>query len=106
MAILSLIVLVFWSLTLLRTIVNLLLVPRLARDPAPRAISVSVVIPARDEERAIARTVRAMLAQTQRDLEVIVVDDRSVDGTSAILAQLRAEDPRLVVVRGDEPPEG
>src|SRR3954447_25968277 len=44
------------------------------RHPDARHPSVSIIIPARNEERAIANTVRAMLAQTYRDLEVIVVD--------------------------------
>jgi len=35
-----------------------------------------------------------------------VVEDRSTDGTAGILARLHAEDPRLTVVRGVEPPAG
>lgn len=65
---------------------------------------VSVVIPARDEERTIERTVRAMLAQTYPALELIVVNDRSTDATAAVLA--RIDDPRLVVVDAEEPPPG
>jgi glycosyltransferase involved in cell wall biosynthesis len=63
---------------------------------------VSVVIPARNEERTIGATVRAMLAQTYADLEVIVVNDRSTDRTAEILAAIG--DPRLVVIDGEEPP--
>ena len=61
-----------------------------------------MIVPARDEERTIERTVRAMLAQTYPALEVIVVDDRSTDRTGEILASIG--DERLIVVQGEEPP--
>ena len=94
-----------WVFALARTIVNLSLVPRLRPRMPRRTPLLSVVIPARDEERAIGRTVRAMLAQTYPNLEIVVVDDRSTDGTSAVLASIT--DPRLVVVHASEdPPAG
>src|SRR5881296_721063 len=43
--------------------------------------TLSVVVTARDEAEAIETTVRRLLAQRYDDLEVIVVDDRSTDGT-------------------------
>lgn len=104
MRILLLIVLASWVLALARLILNLLLVPRL-RTRMPREMPlVSVIIPARDEEREIGRTVRALLAQTYPNLEVIVLNDRSTDATGAILAAI--DDPRLVVLTGEEPPAG
>lgn len=66
----------------------------------------SVIVPARNEERAIERTVRALLAQSWRELEVIVVDDRSTDATGAILSRLRDENPGLQVIQAEEPPPG
>jgi cellulose synthase/poly-beta-1,6-N-acetylglucosamine synthase-like glycosyltransferase len=64
------------------------------------------VIPARNEERDIETAVRSHLASSYRDLEVVVVDDRSTDGTAAILARLASEHPRCRVVVGVEPPPG
>jgi chlorobactene glucosyltransferase len=64
----------------------------------------SVVIPARNEERIIEATVRAMLAQSYANLEVIVVNDRSTDRTGEILSAI--DDQRLVVIHGEEPPPG
>jgi chlorobactene glucosyltransferase len=61
-----------------------------------------VIIPARDEERAIERTVRAFLAQTYPELEIIVVNDRSVDRTADILAAFE----RILVIQNEEPPAG
>lgn len=106
MRLISFIVLIAWILALGRTILNLRLVPRL-RVRQPNAFPlVSVIIPARDEERMIESAVRGMLAQTYPALEVIVVNDRSIDGTGAILERLAREDERLVVVTGSEPPPG
>jgi glycosyltransferase involved in cell wall biosynthesis len=47
---------------------------------------ISVVIPAYNAEPYIADTVRSVLDQTCQDLEIIVVDDGSKDGTLAALA--------------------
>jgi glycosyltransferase involved in cell wall biosynthesis len=102
--ILSFIILVLWLMALVRTIVNLLLVPRLKREMPRETPLVSVIIPARDEASIIGRTVRAMLAQTYPSLEVVVVNDRSVDATGEILRAI--DDARLVVVSGEEPPAG
>lgn len=106
MTILSIIILAAWVLAVARTIVNLALVPRLRAGVQPRDVPVSVLIPARDEERTIERTVRAMLSQTHRALEVIVVNDRSKDATGAILDRIAREDDRLAVIDGEEPPPG
>ena len=72
----------------------------------PDAPSLSVIVPARNEERTIERCVRSLLAQTLPDYELIVVDDRSDDDTPAILARLAAESARLRVVRGEPLPDG
>ena len=61
---------------------------------------VSVILAAHDAERYLAGAVRSVLAQTAGDLELIVVDDGSRDGTQALLAEIR--DPRLVVLTSDE----
>ena len=57
---------------------------------------VSVVIPAYKVERFIAQTLRSVYKQTVTDLEIIVVNDGSPDGTGDVLA--RETDPRLRVI--------
>jgi len=91
---------------LARTILNLRAIPRLKTraDGTSAPPFVSILVPARNEERIIESTVRAFLAQEYPALEVIVVDDRSTDATPAILAGI--DDPRLIVMRGEETPEG
>lgn len=89
-------------------LVNLAATPRLSRPAVAGGTfpKVSIVIPARNEERAIAAAVTSQLAQDYSDFEVIVVNDRSTDGTGGILESLARTDSRLRVVAGSEPPTG
>jgi chlorobactene glucosyltransferase len=91
---------------LARTIVNLRAIPTL--KPVPGSLGnppyVSILVPARNEERIIERTVRAFLAQDYPAFEVIVVDDRSTDTTPQLLTLI--DDPRLIVIHGEEKPDG
>src|SRR5206468_3127416 len=70
--------------------------------------ALSVVVTARDEAEGIEATVRRLLAQRYAALEVIVVDDRSTDGTGAILDRLQGEagPGRLTVIHNRELPRG
>lgn len=76
-------------------------------DPPPVAEPVSVLIPARDEAHRITPTVRSVLTQIRLpDLEVLVLDDGSTDGTADVVRAAAAGDPRLRVLTGTEPPTG
>src|SRR4051812_32274626 len=76
------------------------------RPAAPDAPSVSVVVPARNEQRDIAATVAGLAAQDHPRLEVLAVDDCSSDGTAAEIALAAAGDDRIRLVAGSEPPAG
>lgn len=67
---------------------------------------VSVIVPARNEERNIRRCVESILAQDYPNLQIVVLDDRSTDSTPAILAELSQRDARLTVLRGGDLPAG
>ncbi len=80
--------------------------PRLGA-PLPVAPTplISILIPARNEERSIARCVQGALAQGHAYTEVIVLDDQSTDATPAILAELTVG-ASLPVLAGAELPLG
>lgn len=60
---------------------------------------VSVIMPAWNAEEWIAMAVGSILQQSWRNLELIVVDDASSDGTWAALQTLAARDKRLKIRR-------
>lgn len=58
---------------------------------------VSIVIPVYNTEPYVAQTVRSIVGQTLRDIEIIAIDDGSTDSSGDILRQLAAEDERIRV---------
>jgi peptidoglycan-N-acetylglucosamine deacetylase len=67
-------------------------------DPAFRP-TVSVLIAAYNERPVIARTIRSVLANDYPDLEVIVVDDGSTDGTGEEVAREFGGESRVHLIR-------
>ena len=67
---------------------------------------VSVVVPARDEARGVEEALRSLANLDYPALEVIAVDDRSTDGTGAIIDRVAAGDPRVRSLHIAELPEG
>jgi len=74
--------------------------------PPARWPRVSVIIAARDEARDVGAAVASHLADDYPELELIVVDDRSGDGTGGMAARAAAGDRRFTLVRIDELPDG
>lgn len=66
---------------------------------------ISVIVPARNEERNLPRLLPSLLGQKYPNYEVIVVDDQSTDATPNILAEWAERDARLRVVQGSELPK-
>jgi glycosyltransferase involved in cell wall biosynthesis len=61
-------------------------------------VLVAVITPAYNAERYLADAVRSALAQTLRDLCVVIVDDGSADGPLAVARALAGGDPRVTVL--------
>ncbi len=68
-----------------------------------QAPSVSICIPARDEEDSIERCVQSALNQEYPNFEVLVLDDESTDGTPQILRELQENHPRSLQIIGGRP---
>jgi len=67
---------------------------------------VSVILPARNEERYIARCIESLLAQDYSNFQIIAINDSSTDKTGEIMKEYAARDPRVVHVDAPAKPEG
>jgi GT2 family glycosyltransferase len=85
--------------------------PRIEIPDGPvsvRAISptVSVIVPARNEEEYLPSCLDALRGERGVEMEILVLDDRSTDGTRAVAERCREADDRVRILSGSEPPEG
>ena len=72
----------------------------------PVSGAVSVIVPARNEARDVDACLRSLLASKGVGLEVIAVDDRSMDETGAVMEALRDSAVRYAVEHVRELPAG
>jgi chlorobactene glucosyltransferase len=88
-------------------VLNLCTMPRLEQYPDPSdSPFVSIIFPARNEARNIARCTGSLLAQNYPAFEVIIVNDNSMDETGSILKELQDKYPGLKVLDGQPLPAG
>ncbi|HIN09900.1 MAG TPA: glycosyltransferase [Phycisphaerales bacterium] len=74
--------------------------------PDPAEASVSVVIPAHNEERVVDKCALSLRNQSHRNIQIIFVLDRCTDRTLEILKRHADEDDRITIVENDSCPEG
>src|SRR5574341_46386 len=85
------------------------LAPRLESFDRRSAVGhpkVSVVLPARNEEKYVARCLDTLLAQDYPNFEVIAINDSSIDGTGEIIERYARNDRRVVPASAPPKPEG
>ncbi len=75
------------------------------RNDIEDTLKVSVIIAARDEEVNLPRLLDSLRRQTDKDFEIVFVNDRSVDRTGQILSEFAREMPgRVKIVNNNEEP--
>lgn len=83
--------------------------PRIAPLTGDSLLDLSVLVPARNEERRIHDCLASLIAQQPPPREIILLDDRSSDRTAMIATELGfSQEPgaRLRLIRGEELPNG
>ncbi len=63
--------------------------------------SISIIIPTYNEEEDIAKCIASLLNQTQKDFELIIVDDGSTDKTKEIVKTFVKKDKRVKLIKGE-----
>jgi chlorobactene glucosyltransferase len=113
---------VYWALVafaliilLMTALLNALTFPRirLYNSPTPTQdiatqdeTIISILIPARNEAAVIHETIRAHCASPMLNLEIILLDDGSTDGTAQVALDAAQGDPRFRIINGTPLPPG
>ena len=61
--------------------------------------TVSVIIPAYNEEKRIEKSVGSVCGQTYKDLQIIIINDGSTDATPVLAEQMAEKDGRITVIQ-------
>lgn len=99
-------VLIFTIIQLAVSIVNLITESHLPYTGKRPDTKVSVLIPARNEERNIGNILNDLKSQPFRNMEVIVFDDQSADRTALVVKGFVKTDPRFSMIVSGHLPEG
>ncbi|MBM4443813.1 MAG: glycosyltransferase [Chloroflexi bacterium] len=94
---------------MLNLVLNMRALHRLGRgkaglpDPAPL---ISILVPARNEEKDIVPCLESLRRQDYPNYEILVLDDGSSDSTAALVAEIAARDHRVRLLEGQPLPKG
>ena len=100
-------ILFFAILKLLVALINLLFPQRFSsnQDDSENNL-VSVLIPARNEEKNIANLLEDLIQQDYKNLEIIVFNDQSEDDTATIVQDFLKKDSRIKIIQSEGLPNG
>lgn len=66
----------------------------------------SIIVAARNEEMNIAKSIKSQLKQSYKNIEWILVNDRSTDKTGEVMNECKCSDSRVEVIHITDLPEG
>jgi glycosyltransferase involved in cell wall biosynthesis len=72
-------------------------------DSTPK---VSIILPARNEEKYLAKCLDSLIEQDYKNYEIIVIDDSSEDSTGEIIANYSKKNSKIIHVSANSKPEG
>jgi len=87
-------------------LVNLVFSQPFPKDEKTDLPLVSVLVPARNEEKNIATLLEDILNQAYKNIEIIVLNDQSTDKTREIVEQFVAKEKRLKLINATHLPKG
>ena len=96
----------FVLLQLLVSFANLVFRPKLRKSVTDFSGLVSILIPARNEEKNIINLLIDIQKQNYNNLEVIVIDDQSTDRTAQLVNEIAHYDKRIKLMQSEHLPEG
>ena len=95
------------TVVLVITVINAITAPMIKKGPKPQSRPlVSVLIPARNEAHNIGNALMSLRQQTYDNLEILVLDDFSMDDTVAVITSYQQDDSRIRILTGQELPSG
>lgn len=56
----------------------------------------AIIIPAYNVEQYVHRAIESAVAQTERDIEIVIIDDGSADATASVVSRYAQKDPRIL----------
>lgn len=99
-------VFIFLGIRFLVALSNLIFAQRLPKTYHDCGSLVSVLIPARNEEKHILDILSDLLSQDYQNIEIIVFDDLSTDSTAVIVSSMSEKDNRIRIVHSCGLPDG
>ncbi|MBN2610463.1 MAG: glycosyltransferase family 2 protein [Bacteroidales bacterium] len=99
-------ILSFAGLQFLVSLINLFWGKFTFTAPKSPGLPVSVMIPARNEEKNIGNLLNDLIHQDYKNIEILVFDDQSTDATAGIVRGYSAKDGRVRLIQSDGLPEG
>lgn len=100
----AIVMLVLWVSVTLLLIINTRKIGFMKDLPAQLSVAppVAIIIAVKDEEEDVEEALQSVCRLQYPNFRVIVVNDRSTDGTAAILQRMATNDPRLTIITIDE----